>query len=449
MNGVLGRVAILGLSLTLAGCKGESAPVRPAASSNKATGPAGQPPAAANDAYLVTYDRENPLALWRVHDGKVHRLSLDCRSVSELQLGADKEGRLWVFCEQKLWRFEGSRGAPVSPPERLARKLTIGTDGSVWAHAHTIKALYRRDGDRWHRVEVPEAYRGYTLAVDSRGQPWISTISNALVYRQGEQWKRVDLPKRARVAKIRPLRDGAVLLQTYRGYLRVRDGKVQGKEPLAPGRYSFVAAGSKGYLLLRGTTRLGFVSASGKLEREIDLGEALQREANATGEHLAEVDARGRVWLTLLLAGLAVVGDQGISHWEPGRVPGLGRQLVRRVVVAGRGPKLPSLRPPIRGEVAGRIDGPAGTPVEMCVAGGGFTVDAVGPARFSGATPCASSSARLRARLDDKGRFLFKGVPPLPLTLVYRQGRGRWRKGDKRCCTTLKQGQRLDLGDVR
>lgn len=434
------RVAALtGQFKKATGAAGTATPVAPATPA----GPAA-PAFDANDAYLALMGARYRTSLWRVHAGQVMKVELvpRCRYFTRIQAAPD--GHVWVYCG-RTYRISGSSMQEQSAGDTPSGVGDFGfspKDGTVYYASK--KGLFSFTKGKWTAEGLPpEAIEGRAtpkLAIDAKGRPWIAASTGVWV--KDGTFRRVDLPAERQPAPYRKIvatKAGVwVEVRTRIGSALLRvDGGARTQTKLGE-RYlilSALAANPAGGLVARSSDKLIWADEEGKPQRRLNLKRQILGHANAL-----EVDGTGRTWLGTSLGPVLIDAQGAVHQWEPGRVPGLSLYRVKAIVVAGKGPTLPTLGPKVRGTVKGQIRGAgAGVAVEMCPGAGVLK-------KFYGRTPCIYDALRVRATTDAQGNFVFENVAPYPMKLVVSRGRGRWGLKRPRCCTGVKAGQTLDIG---
>lgn len=399
----------------------------------------------ADDAYLLLQGARYRTSLWRVHGGQVLPVELASRCRYFTRLQAAPDGRIWVYCG-RTYRISGSGMQEQSAGDAPSGVGDFGFSpkGETVYYA-SKKGLFTFAKGRWTATGLPpEAIEGRAtpkLAVDAKGRPWIASSAGVWV-KEGGSYRRVDLPTEKRPAPYRKI------IATQAGVwveVRARIGsallRVDGgpnKQTKLGERYlilSALSADPAGGLIARSSDKLIWADEEGKPRRRLELKGRILGSPNKMA-----MDGSGRLWLGTSLGAVIVDAQGAISQWEAGRVAGLSLFRVKSLVVAGKGPKLPTLGPKVRGTVKGKIIGAgAGVRLEMCPGAGVLK-------KFYGRTPCVYDPLRVRATTDAQGNFVFENVAPYPMKLVVQRGRGRWGLKRPTCCGGIRAGQTLDIG---
>lgn len=407
-----------------------------------------------NDAYLVAGDNRH-LELHRIHDGKVTQISLGLRQYDLKKAVQTFDGTLLVASEDKLLSVAGQQVTVSALPAR-SPTLVIGRDGSVWALGASFGGkpghLWHRQGARWQELALPPEASAINiqLAVDKKGRPWVSTVDS--VYHYDTTWTKLGLPPlrgktRSMYAPDLVATDEMVMVNHGERYTEIGDTGL-GKRSYYNYEHPEPRIGG-GWVTGDPELRISVYGPDGKMQKRHSLKGKIFGKSTDNTEYTRVVDGQGRLWLANDSGLVIIEPDGSIQQWEPGRVPGLERFTAQRILVSGQGPKLPTLGPKIRFEVAGRIAVTAPTAVEMCDGGVGFS-QGFGGGSFYGATPCVHHTMRWTTRTDAEGHFKLTGVPPYPMSVVFRENGKSWAVRHPKCCSEFRSAEPLvhDVGQL-
>jgi hypothetical protein len=307
----------------------------------------------------------------------------------------------------------------------LVDTFDVAPDGVVWTEYNG--ELSHVENGAWVKSPVLEISESpMSLDFDAVGHVILTTFDTVSVL-DGGQWKRILDGRKRRVkdkigypnwsqAVVAP--NGELWLLGCSYLVRIANGKPIAMKVPDPGiqRGRFIA----GVLVGIGCDDKSVVRMKPGAEIKIETAPMKTKVHTNVLRDAQEIDARGRIWTSSSLEGLAVVdADGAATTYAPGSIAEISGD-VEAVGIAGGGPeKLPAgsgeaARGTISGTVLDHGKPVARDSVELC---------RFPEHRFT-ASPCELASDRVNGRTDEKG--VFKIEAPLKTFRVVARVNGNW-----------------------
>lgn len=328
-------------------------------------------------------------------------------------IACDSNNTFWVAFMSGVSHWDG-KGWTTYPPETVAsggtatffKDIAVATDGSIWAISDATVSKF--DGNAWTAYYEGQGFneRFYisSLALDSKGQPWIGH-SSGLLHFDGENWQSYSNPDTATI--------NALAIDSQ--------DRVWAASNI-DGLYLFEGGGWTQY----------------DLSKEAGVSNSARSVA---------VDARDRVWITTEY-GLAVFDGASWTVFHMHTADLVENDLHNLALVSG-GPDLPAPMEKTPGILNARVLDASGlpianAPVEICVL-------TLGP-MYYGETPCSDQPFIIKGQTDADGNFSIADLPAgYYIITIYANGGwsqlvGQFGSFSER--VLIRAGQTTNIGDI-
>lgn len=328
-------------------------------------------------------------------------------------LACDSNNSFWVAFMSGISHWDGNTWTTY-PSETVApgggasifKDVATAADGAIWAISDATISKY--DGSNWTVYKegqgLSERFYISSLALDSKGQPWIGH-SNGLLYFDGESWQSYRNPDTASINSL----------------------AIDSQDRV------WAASSTNGLYLYEG---------GGWTQYDLTKEAGVSNNARSVA-----VDARNRVWITTDY-GLAVFDGASWTAFYMHTADLVENDLHNLALVSG-GPDLPALSKKDPGILNARVLDPSGlpianAPVEICVL-------TLGP-MYYGETPCSDQPFVMKSQTDADGNFSITDLPPGYYSItIYADGGwsqlvGQFGSFSER--VLIRSGQTTNIGDI-